>query len=349
MRWLRAGFLPTSLMILTAATLLVPLPYVLQRPGRVIPLGDCVVVDKEEATPVNGDYLLMTISVGPATAVDVLAGAFDPETDVARRETVVPPGTNPDSYFADQRRVFDATSEIAAAVGFQKAGLPARITGDGVSVMQVAPDTPAAEALEPGDIITAIDGEAVTNESDLRDAVAAAEEGQALTLRVTRRTESVEVSLTPAIIEGAPRLGVVPETVNPRVTLPVGVEVSTGAVGGPSAGLTIALTVYDMVVPGVDLARGRTVAGTGTIDQDGTVGSVGGAGLKVIAAHRRGASLFLVPAANAAEAAAAVPDGSALEVVPVTSFDDAVAALEQGADTGGTPPAREPCPYDEAA
>ena len=350
MRWLRAGFLPTSLMILTAAALVVPLPFVLQRPGRVIPLAACVVVDKPEATAVNGDYLLMTISVAAATAVDVLAGAFEPDTDVARREAVLPPDTDPDSYFADQQRVFDAASDIAAAVGFSEAGLPAPITGDGVSVLQVAPDTPAADALEPGDIITAINGEAITNESDLRDAIAGAEEGDALTLRITRRTETIEVPVMPEIIEGAPRLGVVPETVNPRVTLPADVNVSTGAVGGPSAGLTIALTVYDMVLPGVDLARGRMVAGTGTIDQEGRIGPVGGAGLKVIAAHRRGASVFLVPAANANEARAALPAGSTLEIVPVASFDDAVTALEQDTETAGTKPdAREGCPFDGAA
>ena len=62
--------------------------------------------------------------------------------------------------------------------------------------------------------------------------------------------------------------------------------------------MMIALSVYDQVLPGIDLARGRTVAGTGSIDEQGRVGPIGGAGLKVIAAHRKGADVFLAPAAN---------------------------------------------------
>lgn len=349
MRWLRIGLFPLSLVVLIAAALLVPLPLYLERPGQVVPLAACVTVDKPEATPVSGDFLLMTISVAAASTVDTLVAAFDPNTAVEPVRALIPHGVDADSYFAQQRDVFDASRDIAAAVGLQAAGLPARVTGDGVSVVQVAPDTPAASALEPGDIITAVDGTAVTDEIALRDAVASATAGEPLTLRVTRRAEPVEVAVTPQVIDGAPRIGVVPETVNPRVTLPVDVDVTTGPVGGPSAGLIIALTVYDSVLPDVDLAAGRTIAGTGTIDQSGVVGPVGGAGLKVIAAHRREAAIFLVPRANAAEARQALPEGSALEIVAIDTFDDALTALaSQRASDESTAAATEACPYDEA-
>ena len=349
MRWLRIGMLPGSLLVLIAAALVVPLPLYLQRPGQVVPLAACVSVDKPEATAVSGNFLLMTISVATASTVDAFVAAFDPDTALEPVRALIPQGVDADAYFAEQRKVFDASRDIAAAVGLQEAGLPARVTGDGVSVVQVAPDTPAASALEPGDIITAVDGTAVTDESALREVIASATAGEPLMLRVTRRAEPVEVTVTPELIEGAPRLGVVPETVNPRVSLPVAVDVTTGPVGGPSAGLMIALTVYDSVLPGVDLAAGRTVAGTGTIDQSGVVGPVGGAGLKVIAAHRHEAAMFLVPRANEAEARAALPEGSSLEIVAVDTFDDAREALEQPASTAAAParPGPDDCPYAE--
>lgn len=348
MRWLRATALPLSLMVVLAAALVVPLPLYLERPGQIVPLAACVTVDKAEATAVNGDFLLMTISVAPASSVDALVAAFDPDTALEPMRALIPQGVDADSYFAEQRKVFDASRDIAAAVGLSEAGLPAEVTGDGVSIVQVAPDTPAASTLEPGDIITAINGSAVTDEAALRKAVASATAGEPLTVRLTRRAEPVEVMVTPQVIEGAPRIGIVPETVNPRVSLPVAVDVTTGAVGGPSAGLMIALTVYDSVLPGVDLAAGRTVAGTGMIDQSGVVGPVGGAGLKVIAAHRRGASVFLVPQANLAEARAALPQGSALEIVGVDTFEDARKALESDATAAAAQNApREGCPYDK--
>ena len=350
MRWLRIGLLPISLAVLIAAALLVPLPLYLERPGQIVPLAACVTVDKPEATPVSGDFLLLTISVAAASTVDAVVAAFDPGTALEPVRALIPHGVDADSYFAQQRKVFDASRDIAAAVGLQEAGLPARVTGDGVSVVQVAPDTPAASTLEPGDIITAVDGTAVTDETALREAVAAATAGEPLTLRVTRRAEPVEVAVTPAIIDGAPRLGVVPETVNPRVTLPVDVEVATGPVGGPSAGLMIALTVYDSVLPGVDVAAGRTIAGTGTIDQSGVVGPVGGAGLKVIAAHRRKAAIFLAPRANLEEARHALPEGSPLEIVAVDTFDDALEALAEVPAESATRDiaATADCPYEPA-
>jgi PDZ domain-containing protein len=348
MRWLRAGFLPVSLLVLLLAALFVPLPVFLERPGRPVSLAACVAVDHERATPVQGDYLLMTISVAPGTSVDVLVAAFDAETGVVGQRRIIPPGVNPDTYFRQQRRAFATTADVAAAVGLQAAGLSAEVTGDGISVLQTAPDTPASEVLQPGDIITAVNRTAVTMEAELREAVGSVPVGEPLLLEITRGGEDIEVEITAVEADGSPVIGVIPETVNPRVTLPVAVDVASGATGGPSAGLTIALTVYDQVLPGVDLAAGRVIAGTGTIDHSGRVGPIGGVGLKVIAAARAGAEIFLAPAANYDEAVAALPADSSMEIVKVDTFEQARQALEAGAANGAQKAEDTPeCPYGE--
>ena len=349
MRILRAGFLPVSLLILLAAAMLVPLPFFLERPGRAVGLADCVRVDHDGATPVAGDYLLMTISVAPASAVDMLVAAFDPETIVVGQGRIVPQGVDPEAYFRQQREEFVSTADVAAAVGLQAAGLPTEVTGDGVSVISTVEGTPAAEVLESGDIITEVNGDQVAMADELPAAIASVPVGDPLTLRVQRRGQVVEVDLAAIDAQGTPVIGIIPETVNPRVTLPVAVDVASGSTGGPSAGLTIALTVYDQVLPGVDLAAGRVIAGTGSIDHDGRVGPIGGAGLKVLAALDAGASVFLVPAQNHAEAVAALPQGAAMDIVKVATFDQARAALEDTASqrSGGNRAAEpRPCPYD---
>lgn len=348
MRWARAGFLPLSLLILLAAGLFVPLPLFLERPGRAVSLAACVDVDHEEATPVEGDFLLMTISVVAGTSVDALVAAFDGDTEVVGKEMIIPRGVDAGTYFAQQRHDFVSTANIAAAVGLRAAGLGADVTGEGAIVTAIQPDTPAAEVLLAGDIITAINDSPVMMEADLRDAVASVPVGDPLVLEVQRANETIEVELVAIEAEGNPIIGVVPETVNPRVELPVAVDVASGRTGGPSAGLTIALTVYDQVLPGVDLAAGRTIAGTGTIDDSGRVGAVGGAGLKVLAGVRAGADVFLVPAENEPEARAALPADSTMEIVPVATFDQALQALEveQGAQEDDTEAADPPtCPY----
>ncbi len=97
---------------------------------------------------------------------------------------------------------------------------------------------------------------------------------------------------------------------------------SEGFTGG-SAGLMLALSVVD-AFRDADLTRGRDIAGTGTIARDGTVGRVLHIDLKARAAERAGADLFLVPAAQLAEARRAV---TSLPVAAVRTLDDAVCVL----------------------
>ncbi|MEU8589772.1 S16 family serine protease [Streptomyces sp. NPDC048664] len=114
----------------------------------------------------------------------------------------------------------------------------------------------------------------------------------------------------------------------------VKVTLKLADVGGPSAGLLFTLGIIDKLHgdgSGGDLTGGRVVAGTGTIDDAGRVGAVGGVSLKTRAARRDGATVFLVPKAECADAKAELPGG--LRLVPVTTLKgavDALKALERG-------------------
>ncbi len=99
---------------------------------------------------------------------------------------------------------------------------------------------------------------------------------------------------------------------------------------GPSAGLMQTLAIYNSIL-GLDIANGRTVVGTGTIDIDGNVGEIGGIEQKVVAAFKNKASIFLCPSDN-------YEDGynqylklgrkkGRMKFVKVESFDSAMEAL----------------------
>ncbi|MFF9795096.1 S16 family serine protease [Streptomyces bacillaris] len=116
------------------------------------------------------------------------------------------------------------------------------------------------------------------------------------------------------------------------------VNVDLGDIGGPSAGLFLSLGIIDKLDgngKGGDLTGGRTVAGTGTITADGKVGAVGGVSMKVQAAHRDGATVFLVPEAECRQAESERPDG--MRLIPVTTLGGAVDAL-RALESGGTVP-----------
>ncbi len=85
------------------------------------------------------------------------------------------------------------------------------------------------------------------------------------------------------------------------------------------------LGIIDKLTPG-DLTGGKFVAGTGTIDDAGKVGPIGGITMKLVGARDAGARYFLTPDENCAAAAADIPDG--LTLVRVKSLDDARKSLE---------------------
>ncbi len=72
-------------------------------------------------------------------------------------------------------------------------------------------------------------------------------------------------------------------------------------VGGPSGGLLQTLALYNALVP-EDITKGRKIAGTGTIELDGTVGPIGGIQQKIYTAFDDNIEIFLCPAENYDEA-----------------------------------------------
>lgn len=343
-RRLRRAFLVISTGVLVAAAGNVPLPFYVEQPGSALSLsgvrGDgtasVVQVAAPGAGPIEGDFLLTAVSFRRATPATWALAHLDDAQDLVPVPEVVPAGQRAESYFDAQREVFATTAEIASGAALEAAGYDVGFTGDGVLVVEVAPGSPADGVLQPQDVIVAIDGESVATTQDLQDTLRdeAVPPGPRQ-LTIQRGDEELQVEVRPqrgTVGASSPRIGVSIRTVNERILLPVDVAVDAGRVGGPSAGLMIALTVYDMVDP-LDLADGRLVAGTGAIRADGTVGEIGGIRHKVIAAHRFGAQLFLAPATQAAAAEAALPPGSTLQVVGVSDLADALEVLGAGALT----------------
>jgi PDZ domain-containing protein len=90
--------------------------------------------------------------------------------------------------------------------------------------------------------------------------------------------------------------------------------------------MMFALALYDKLTPG-PLAGGRTVAGTGTIDPDGTVGPIGGIQQKVNGAKAAGATVFLAPASDCDSAGSAHVDG--ITVYRIEKLQDSVDVLTE--------------------
>jgi Lon-like protease len=319
-----------SLIILAWAAVAVPLPLFLERPRTPLDLAEFVTVASPDVTPVEGEFLLTAVTLRRATVADLVIGLFDDEVTFVGVPDILAPGEQDRAFFDAQRELFAGSTELAAAVGLEAAGYEA-LQGAGAEVVGVQEGSPADGVLAPGDVIVAVDGEEIGTSLDLVQAVTDPQaEGEERRLTVLRRNAETRVSVTPRpLTRDAPQLGVQAETLDPRIALPFDVSVDAGRIGGPSAGLMVALTVYDLIGQR-DIAGGRSIAGTGQIEATGAISPIGGLPNKVLAADRAGAEVFLAPESQVEQALAALPPTSDMEVVGVATFQEAVAALDGG-------------------
>jgi len=152
------------------------------------------------------------------------------------------------------------------------------------------------------------------------------------------RTVQAELATNPET--GKAQLGVSLED-RPDYVFPVQVDIDSGQVGGPSAGLAFTLAILDRLTPG-SLTGDQRVAVTGTIALDGAVGPVGGVVQKTEAAISAGAELFLVPPDELADATEAAR--GRLVVRQVSTLDEALAILEERGGEGIPEVAPTPTP-----
>ncbi|GAA4950013.1 PDZ domain-containing protein [Yinghuangia aomiensis] len=278
--------------------------------------------------PASGHLNMTTVSVTSKGYNMPLLSAFigwvKGDADVVPKKSLYPDDKTEKEVEQENAEEFTSSQEHAKVAAFHQLGIPVE---EQVIVGKVAKDMPATGKLHAGDIIVSIDGTPIKTPEDVAAAITKHKAGDTVVFvvdpvdaRGTQRT--VEVGTVAAPDDGRALVGITPGTL-PK--FPFQVTIHLEDVGGPSAGLMFALGIVDILSPG-DLTGGKFVAGTGTIDDDGSVGPIGGVTMKTIAARDAGAKYFLTPKGNCAEAAKERPGG--LTLVQVDSVQDAVKALD---------------------
>lgn len=325
--------------VLVCGIALLPAPYAIYGPGPVTNvLGDIgstklISISGTRTYPTSGVLDMTTVEVygGPGRTLrlpEVLQAWVSPSKAVLPQDQVFPPGQTQQQVEKLNATEMSDSQETATAAGLRAAGLTVPET---ITVTAVEPGVPAASVLRAGDVITGVDGRPTVDSAALRARLGALAPGAGLSLQLRRDSKPVTVTTTTTSAQGRTILGV---GLDPSFRFPVDVRFATRDVGGPSAGMMFALGIYDMLTPG-PLTGGRQVAGTGTIDGNGTVGPIGGIAQKLVGARDAGARWFLAPASNCGEVVGHVPDG--LRVVRTSTLAqsrDAVQAIAAGRGAG---------------
>lgn len=331
--------------VLIAVLLLYPIDSYISQPGGAYDLAPLVEVDGQEED-IAGTFSLMTISLSKATPLSYAFAKFSSERKLLPVESVRRQDEDEEEYNFRQKRLMANSKYSAITVAFKKAELPVNIELNGVVVMQVLKNSASSTLLKTGDIIREIDGEHLTKSGEFASLLEEKSHGDQVHLLIERDGEEMTLDISLKEIpggDGRVGLGVQFEedrtvTTNPEVTF------HTSNIGGPSAGLMFTLEILNRLIE-TDITKGYQIAGTGEMLEDGTVGRIGGADFKVMAAAKDGIEIFFAPDDDIPDEVRVLNPGiqsnyeealqaakrikTKMKIVPVKTIDDALNYLRQ--------------------
>lgn len=310
---------------------LMKVPYVVLSPGPTentigeVDKKPVIAITGRQVYPTDGALSLVTVAYqgGPSSRIDLmtaLRGWLDPNVAVVPEETIFPKSRTAKQVEEENTVEMANSQDNATAAALTELKIPYSTV---VTVLSTEKGKPADGKVQKGDEINAIDGKKVTDVDMVRETVRALKPGADVVFDVTRGEKKLDVTVkTTSGDKGATMVGM---TMQAKYKFPFKVSISVGDVGGPSAGLMFSLGIVDKLTPG-SLTGGKSIAGTGTITPEGEVGAIGGIAQKMVGAKKAGATVFLTPADNCAEALKAAPDG--LRLVKAETLHDMVTTLD---------------------
>jgi PDZ domain-containing protein len=344
--WLRRWWWVITIIVATsmvaaaiAAVTLVHVPYVIESPGNLYTTGDRIAIDGAQRYETTDRIDLVTVSIDTRVTIAEKFLADHSSDDVVVPAKEVLGNQTPAQNDELNKLLMNQSKDSAVQVALQRLGYNVTPTPTGVVIEETVPGSPADGVLRVAETITAIDGQPVATTDDLRAIMTSHKPGDRVTLTLeatdkTTRTADLTLGANPQDANAA-FLGISLTTRLVYPDLPVHVTITSGGIGGPSAGLAFTLGIIDLMTPG-DLTARNEVAATGTIEADGTVGPIGGIQSKVVTVARGHVKYFLVPVDDADEARSVAPKD--LQIIPVHDLDEALSFLATIGGEGIPPP-----------
>ena len=300
---------------------LFPLPFYIQKPGGLIDVDKRIEI--ENSSKSEGSFnMTYVVEMKGTPLICLLALIFD-NWDILKEEEMVSEGQSIEDLYFYSKQLLKQGNNFAKIVAYREAGLKYEITKSEYSVILVDPQ--AKTDLEVGDTIIKINDKDINNYDEIIDVIQNSNVGDTISFKVlndgkeydrkgTLREEDKKVILGVSVIEN------IDVTTDPDCEITFKSDES-----GPSGGLITTLQIYDELVD-EDLTHGLKISGTGTIELDGTVGSIGGVKYKILGAEKNKADIFLVPAGDNYEEAMKVKKEENLDikVISIEKFSDAV-------------------------
>lgn len=322
-KFIKENYKIILLMILIILFFNIKLPYYILAPGGTINITNRVVMEdykKEE----NGSINMLYVSEYDGTPASLLMAKiknYDIESNKERQisnETI--------KEINKRNKIMrDNSLDIATMVAYTEAGKKIDIKNRKNVVVATTIDN----GLEIGDEIITVDNVKCEEVEDIKKQINSKEENDIITFKILRENKEKEIK-SKVLLEGTNKIvGAVIITeydyeINPQIDIKF-----KNSESGASGGLMLALTIYNAITED-DIIKGRTIAGTGTISLDGTVGEIDGIKYKIMGAAKNKVDIVFVPSANYEEAIMTKNKYKYnLEIVRVDTFKEAIEYLKK--------------------
>lgn len=303
----------------------IELPYKVYAPGGMVELSKRVNVENGYAT--NGTLGMAYVSMIKGSIPYLLLSYVIPDWDIVSDTEI-----KYDNETMKERIEVDKISteqSISSAIiaSYTLAGKSVQVNEEVVHITYI--DEHANTDLKLLDIVKSVEGKKIKNTKELKELLKNYQAGDKVTFQVLRSGKEIECTATLYDSSDGAKVGVmltetydIEETPNCSVTM-------KQSESGPSGGLMMSLQIYNDLTE-EDITKGKKIIGTGTIDNEGNVGAIGGVKYKLIGAARKHADIFLVPTDNYEEAIS-VKESHKLDIniMAVSTLKDAIEALEK--------------------
>lgn len=325
--FIKENYLGLLFYLVFVATLMYPLPYYIYTGGGCMNTKNRVQVENEY--PADGSFYFAYVSQLQATIPGYLLAHVIPGWEIESIENYQTDSDETQEELLLRDHLYLEEANTAAIFNaYQKAAKEIQVQEKNHYIIYLQDRTKTN--LKIGDKIEKINGETVEDLEQIRGIVDDIEVGEKISFEVIRNQKKVSCYAEVYEEEHKKFVGISIVTLydyelDPSLKLSFNRKES-----GPSGGLTLALTIYNQLVP-EDITKGKKIVGTGTIAMDGTVGEIGGVAYKLQGAVAEKADVFLVPNGNNYKEALQIQKkkGYDINIIGVDSFEDAIEKLRQ--------------------
>ena len=303
----------------------IKLPYYVEMPGGTININNRIESENQKIK-YNGSYNMLYVSEKEASIPNYLLSYLIDDWDLESIEENRISNETPEEILYRNKIMLENSINIAKYVAYKEAGKEISISSQKIVVIGKLIDN----NLQIGDEVLSINGKEATSLEVIKKEINSHNVNDKLQIKVKRNNKELTEEVKIKEQQKQKVIGVVIVTnyqfkTNPEIKINFKPSES-----GSSGGLMMTISMYNALT-NEDLLKGRNVAGTGTISEDGTVGEIAGIKYKIIGAHNNNIDTVLVPSANYKEAMKIKKEKkyNDMEIVKVETFKDAIDYLKK--------------------